>query len=291
LTAPGKTFLLGEYIALDGGSTLTVTTNPRFALTIDTDAPGVSNIHPDSPAGRLLQAHPSYAQKHRCQFVDPHHGRGGLGASSAQFLLVYQAIHGLTSSTPIDWQPADIAELLACYHRHAWSGQGVKPSGADVIAQAVGQVCQYTREPFSLRSAPWPFDDVAFIIAHTGNKLATHQHLSDVPAYPGEALEAIAQAAIASFHQGQAAAFVQAVQAYADCLADHHLVAEHTRQLLTKLRPLPGVLAGKGCGAMGADTLLILARPAAIASLTDWLRQHCLTPVAYAQDISEGVGC
>jgi mevalonate kinase len=289
LTAPGKTFLLGEYIALDGGPTLVVTTNPRFTLTIDTDAPGISNIHPDSPAGRLLQAHPQYAQNHHCQFFDPHHGRGGLGASSAQFLLVYQAIHGLTPAAVIDWQPARIAELLACYHQHAWSGQGVKPSGADVVAQAVGQICQYTREPFSLRSDPWPFADIAFVIAHTGNKLATHQHLANVPSYPGDELKAIAQAAIASFHQAQATAFIQAVQAYADCLAAHHLVAEHTRQLSAKLQQLPGVLACKGCGALGADTLLIFAQPTAIANLTGWLHQHRLPPVAHTHDIATGL--
>ena len=59
LSVPSKTFIVGEYIALKGGPTLILSTNPRFELKATSSNPYFSDIeklaHPDSPAGKLIR--------------------------------------------------------------------------------------------------------------------------------------------------------------------------------------------------------------------------------------------
>jgi mevalonate kinase len=62
LSVPSKTFLVGEYIVLQGGPALLLTTSPYF--TLDTE----NNY-----------------------FIDPYQGLGGFGASSAKFVLAEKA--------------------------------------------------------------------------------------------------------------------------------------------------------------------------------------------------------
>ena len=60
LSAPSKTFLVGEYLALSGGPSLVATTGQRFQLVlqkVNEENPLVNKlnkagIHPESPAGR-----------------------------------------------------------------------------------------------------------------------------------------------------------------------------------------------------------------------------------------------
>ncbi len=58
---------------------------------------------------------------------DPYHGCGGLGASSAQFLACYWAICSLQQTPP------SLQGLLDAYYNTAWKGQGLRPSGYDLM--------------------------------------------------------------------------------------------------------------------------------------------------------------
>ena len=91
LSAPSKTFLTGEYgVLAKGGQSLVVNTYPLFELHI---APKGNRacwgIHKKSPAGTWIQNNPNDFEDIGITFVDPHQGRGGFGASTAQFLMVY----------------------------------------------------------------------------------------------------------------------------------------------------------------------------------------------------------
>src|SRR5262245_43666850 len=85
---PAKTFLLGEYAAVAGSSAIVLTTSPCFELSLVNSAT-IQNIHSDSPAGRWWTSQRMTEQG--LIWYDPYQEKGGLGASSAQFLAVYLA--------------------------------------------------------------------------------------------------------------------------------------------------------------------------------------------------------
>src|SRR3990167_4806167 len=81
---PAKTFLLGEYVALQGGPAMILTTTPCFEVGVgDLE---IQAIHPDSPAGLCWR---DSGIPGELFWYDPYEGIGGLGASSAAFLGAY----------------------------------------------------------------------------------------------------------------------------------------------------------------------------------------------------------
>lgn len=240
---PAKTFLSGEYVALKGGPAVILTTTPCFEVT-QTEDVRESNLHPSSPAGRYLQA----LGDKGVHFNDPYQGLGGLGASSAQFVGVYQGKHARV----------DDGRLLEAYFDVAWQGTGARPSGYDVLAQArSGCVCIH-RNAGVIEHMPWPFTEIGFVIVHTGKKLATHTHLESLETLDYSHLDAAALAVFNAFRTANAAALPEAVNAFQEALTQSALTAPHSLQALNTLGIYPEVLAAKACGAMGADTLLLL---------------------------------
>ncbi len=246
---PAKTFLLGEYSALAGQSAIVLTTTPCFELAL-TYEKNLNSIHPHSPAGLWWQ---EQALDHRLAWIDPYQGRGGLGASSAQFLSIYLAVCHLQHKSPT------LDDMLKAYHQVAWSGKGLKPSGYDVIAQSQ-QACVFINQQNQLiESHAWPFADLSFFLLHTGFKLATHQHLQEAT-LPKQIpiLSAIVDAALVSFKKSNSNQLIDCIQAYHNQLSDLNLITEHSFNSIEALKSFSEILAIKGCGALGADVLLIV---------------------------------
>lgn len=256
---PAKTFLLGEYVAVAGGPALLVTTAPLFELH-QTDEPGLHGIHPESPAGRWWLQHSKHATG--LQWHDPYQGCGGMGASSAQFLGVYLA-------TNTGEKHIDISNLLDAYLRFAWQGNGLRPSGYDVIAQSMHDCVYINNQQKLYQSSPWPFDDLVFILIHTGQKLATHEHLQTM-ALPSviDQLITVVESAKAAFELADRGSFINAVNAYYQQLLSVNLVAKHTQALIEQLSEYPEILGMKGCGAMGSDVILLLLHKEKLASVS-----------------------
>lgn len=165
---PAKTFLLGEYAALAGESAILLTTQPCFELEISTShAPC---FHKDSPAGRLLEG-----QNLSFSWKDPYQGAGGMGASSAQFLGCFMAMHGASF---------DRETLLESYYHHSWSQTGLKPSGYDVLAQASKGCVFINKNQKQCVNYTWPFEHLSFLLLHTENKLPTHVYLQTHDHFP-----------------------------------------------------------------------------------------------------------
>jgi len=247
---PAKTFFLGEYAAIAGAPAIILTTDPCFELTL-TDIPGLQGIHPDSPAGQL------WTQQGQSDmglsWYDPYNGCGGLGASSAQWLGAYHAIHHLQKKTMCR------DDMLTAYFKSAWQGVGIRPSGYDVLAQSLHGCVYIHREQEQCLTYAWPFDDLAFILLHTGKKLATHHHLESLTMTTNiEPLVAIVESAKSAFELADSARIIDSVNAYHQCLLQQNLVANHSLSLIESLKKNRDVLAIKGCGAMGADVLLLL---------------------------------
>lgn len=246
---PAKTFLLGEYAALAEASAIVVTTTPYFELTL-TDEPGLTTLHPDSPAGLWWQ---KQAKTQSLIWHDPYAGLGGLGASSAQFLGSYLAGCHLQNIRP------KLKAMLQAYYQTSWSGNGLRPSGYDVIAQS-HQGCVYINQQKNvIEPYPWPFSDLSFFLIHTERKLATHHHLktASLPKNVDQLSKIVDQAQDACARQ-DAEQFTHCINQYHQQLAALDLVAPHSLAAINDLKTYPEVLAVKGCGALGADVLLVL---------------------------------
>ena len=270
---PAKTFFLGEYAAIAGAPAIILTTKPCFELTL-TDEPGLQGIHQDSPAGRLWAQ-----QKHLDKGLlwhDPYKGCGGLGASSAQWLGAYYASHHLQK------KQVSQDDMLSAYFNSAWQGVGIRPSGYDVL-----QGCVYIhQQQAQCHTYVWPFDDLAFILLHTGQKLATHQHLESLTLTGKiEPLAAIVESAKSAFESADSIRIIEAVNAYHQCLLQLSLVAENSLQQIEALKKNVDVLAIKGCGAMGADVLLLLMPVNTLAKNCDYLSKSGLNILATSDDL------
>lgn len=245
---PAKTFLLGEYAALQDGPAIVLTTTPCFEVGLSKEQINPV-IHPKSPAGLFWARAEVDAE---LTWHDPFQGIGGLGASSAQFLGAYLA------ATP--QSHFDQEALLNAYWACSWQDQqGVRPSGYDVLAQASSGCVYIHRQDKSYTSFSWPFTDLAFILLHTGDKLATHHHLQNIRLSEAMAsLTSIVLSGKDAFERADSHQLLNAVSAYHQKLTGLDLVAERTQQQRANLLDDPDVLACKGCGAMGADVLLAL---------------------------------
>ncbi|MDF1677664.1 MAG: hypothetical protein P1U32_03120 [Legionellaceae bacterium] len=247
---PAKTFLLGEYVALADGPAIVLTTTPCFEVGCD-GSQTTSAIHADSPAGQFWR---KKGMTEGLTWFDPYGGKGGLGASSAQFLGAYLAY--LTKHR----QSLKEAALLDAYWASAFKpGEGVRPSGYDVLAQAQSGCVYVNRSQSELKTYAWPFTDIAFVLLHTGVKLATHHHLKDLKLSDAmQSLAPIVMLAKDAFETNRSALLIDAVNAYYQQLLSLKLVASQTSTYVSQLSCHPDVLALKGCGAMGADVLLAL---------------------------------
>lgn len=275
---PAKTFFLGEYAAIESAPAIVLTTKPCFELTL-TDAPGLHGIHPESPAGRFwaLQGHLNQG----LSWHDPYHGCGGLGASSAQWLAAYYASHYLNN------QSFSQDDMLDAYFQSAWQGIGVRPSGYDVLAQSYRGCVYIHRRQGECNTFAWPFAELAFILLHTGKKLATHHHLESLTlSREVEQLANIVESAQLAFESADHQRVIDAVNAYHVRLLEQNLVASHSLELINELKKNSTVLAIKGCGALGADVLLLLVPAKNLSDMCGSLAKNGRKILATSDDLS-----
>lgn len=246
---PAKTFLVGEYAAVEEGSAIILTTQPCFELALH--ANDLNEIHPHSPAGIWWEQNNFNLAD--LMWMDPYRGRGGLGASSAQFLASY-----LASCIQQNTQPV-LTDLLEAYYKVSWSGQGIRPSGYDVIAQSQHACVFINKQQKIIESFAWVFNNLSFYIVHTGIKLATHEHLkmTSLPTKIQD-LSSIADKARNSFVSMDDQLLIKSINEYHNALKELNLVHSNTLSLIDDLKQNPRILAIKGCGALGTDTLFIL---------------------------------
>lgn len=284
LSCPGKTFLIGEYVALDGGPSLLLSTAPRFQLQVRARVSDSPNPwHASSPAGQLFERHREDLRAWEFTFTDPQSGRGGLGASSAQFALLYSFLN--------DWtKPIDIEAMLREYRACAWSGEGVPPSGADVVSQLTGGVTYFDGRISTAEKLDWPFVDLSFSLLRTGHKLATHEHLREGTLAPHATLRTIVLEARKAFQSADETRLIEAVNACALVLRQAGLSAVPTSDLLDQMRDQHELFwAAKGCGAMGADIIVCLHSRSRADDVAAWARGRGLDVCGSLGDLSSGL--
>lgn len=251
---PSKTFVVGEYLAIQGTASMVLATEPSFFVKAIGDQ--LYGFHEKSPAGQLRKD--LNLSSFGYSVFDPHEGRGGFGRSTAEFLSVY--MHDLVNKGVTDITGdilQNLEEFVGLYQRSC--GPDYKPSGADLVAQVCGGLCWYDGMNFNSEQLVWPFPGYDIYIFHTGKKLATHEHLQDLKKIDLRSLIPILIAARTSIDQANLKVFCESVNYYYDALDELNLSDKVIHESILKLRKNSEVLAAKGCGAMGVDTVLVIA--------------------------------
>jgi mevalonate kinase len=277
---PAKTFLVGEYLAIINGPAIVLATQPCFEMSL-VQQDEILDIHPDSPAGQWWLK--NKVEPYGLRWKDPYNGLGGLGASSAQFLGAYLA------TCKIFNQPQNREILLDAYLQCAWSKEGAKPSGYDVLAQTQNQCVFIDKQKNAPISYPWPFKDISFILMHSGQKLSTHYHLKNL-ILPKEItqLATIVTMAQEAFKKVDSQLLIEAINKYQENLMRLQLTAPHTIEYIRLLRREPNILAAKGCGALGADILLVVIQNEYLNELIHKFKQEEWTILGTNDNLYDG---
>lgn len=267
LSVGSKVFLFGEYQVLNGGAALVINLEPRFKLQVKTGTGLVAGISKESPAGRYLQQEQTFFNQFDLKFIDPHLGRGGFGASTAQLALLMGLRDGFSwfqSEAEVDF---DIRKFHKKYLELATTETGVAPSGADLIGQIRGGLVEVDIGGGKIQWQAWPFPQWDLLFFATGYKQATHEHLSQLKELNISSLRTIYHATLEAFKNREAELFVKGLGDYQKELAHQGWQTSFTAGLLQKILPMTGVMAAKGCGAMGADVVAVLVEKKEAATL------------------------
>jgi mevalonate kinase len=279
---PAKTFLLGEYAAVAEASALIFTTEPYFELSL-IDSSTIGDIHPQSPAGLWWQQDNILTKG--LFWYDPYYGQGGLGASSAQFLATYMATYTLKN------RQFNMQNMLQAYYKFSWTGKGLRPSGYDVIAQTQQGCVFINKQNKIIECFEWPFPDLSFLLIHTGIKLATHHHLQEttLPQQVND-LSIIVDQAKKAFTTSNSEQLIDAINKYHYQLNNLKLVAQHSLELINNLKQNTEILAIKGCGALGADIILIVCARYQVLSLKQKLVEKQYSIIATEKNLTTSFG-
>lgn len=255
MSAPSKTFLTGDYAVMMGGAALLLSTLPRFEFLAEkTDAgePRISGIPEGSPAHTWLKQREPLLNGWALEFLDPHEKRGGFGASGAQFLFV----HAFTTSLQFANRAPKI-ELRDLFHDYQVCARG-SGSGADILSQFAGGVARVSTSEIRAEKLSWPYPDLGFAVVRTGVKTATHLHLATLEKTMLSDLRGPAEDCARSFGVDDERIFAAKVNDYGKRLVNLGLQAPRTLELLSSFQAQSWCLAAKGCGALGADTIVLL---------------------------------
>lgn len=287
---PSKTYLLGEYIVLDSGPCLILNTPPCFTVNIHFTQKGQvpkPSFHPQSSAGLWLQKNAHFFVHAQIDFFDPHQGKGGFGASGAEFLAVYTAQYGIEKN--IDW----LEKMLESYWGVVEATNGILPSGADLVAQGCGSedldpqsdvslpssIIYWHRAKKQLDHLNWSFPDLSYCLIRSGYKCPTHQNIKKIPNHIVNEMSQVVEEGYKAFQSKNAAHFVDAIKNYADWMKKEGCLFTKTEEMIQFLYRSGFIEVAKGCGALGADVILVLLRPEKMPAFLAWLEEYQIIPV------------
>lgn len=241
LKIPAKTFLVGEYAVLDPqGQALVLTHEPCFEVRSSSTE---KRFHPESPAGLYQSRHEGALTN--IEFIDPFDGLGGFGASTAEFLAVQEK----------PWNKETFLE-----YRELTGG---RPSGADLGAQMLEGIVLSEPGRVEFTSYDWPFESLSLLWFRTPGKVQTHEHLNALREANLSTLVDLSEECIEAFLAHKLGPFVASLNGFTQALSEMNLQNEGALLLKARFMKTRGVLAAKGCGALGADVFLVLCEKVA----------------------------
>lgn len=304
---PSKTFLLGEYAVLDGGTGILVGTKPNFEMHIASSKPSeksvIEGLSKKGPAIEFLKDHLDIFSNYEIRFVDPHESRGGFGWSGAQFLFLYALKQWHEQGQSPEKLPSiNRNQILAEFLSYAWNGEGWAPSGLDIISQLYGgvlcvssprkikdnKVISVTVDRFD-KQEEWPFQGIDFCLLRTGSKVATHNHLSSLKNVELTNLKAFSEKAGKSLQTKNEEAFIESLREFREELKEQSLIDPSSLKMIREIEERPEVLVAKGCGALGADVILVILVKELRNEFMEWAEEENFIVVANSKKLQDGL--
>jgi mevalonate kinase len=262
---PSKTFLFGEYVAMYGGPALVALTEPLFSKDQQ------KRLHPDCLAAQFWRR--QTGQECTWGLNDPYHKKGGLGASSAEFLLAYRHF--------FDEQQIGLEHLHQSYIACVAKDAGRPPSGYDLLAQTGFGCSLVESRPFKVSSFDWHFLDLGFVLIHTNKKLATHEHLKNVGVdLDWRRLMNSCEMGCDAYLNRDSEQWIKATHHFYQALLNQNLVTPYTQHLIAECQKDMPILAAKGCGALGADVIVLYVLKEQRLNVCEQLNQRNLEILA-----------
>ncbi len=295
LLVPGKTFIVGEYLALLGESAIIACTGPNFELHVSPSGNGSTGgleFHKESPAGKFIANNQSFFQRWDLKFVDPYGGAGGLGGSTAEFLASYIFKNHFSEVESHSQLFFDYTKALQDYLAQ-FEGKNL-PSGFDLVAQLNGGLTYFNKSDGVLNQIKWDFADLDFLILKTPFKVKTHEHLkaldlNSVLVQKQKPLKEIVETTRRSIEDSNSESFCKSINEYYQQMLEADLVLNETKEVLAEIQKRAGFKAVKGCGALGADTILVVDTKEKVTAHSAVFSDFGLTPIGSVQNLGHGL--
>lgn len=243
LQIPGKTFLVGEYAVLVGGNALGIATQPYFETTTASYSP-----HPMSASGLYLSQN---GENQSLQVTNPYHC-GGFGYSTAEFIASW-----FEKNKSSEYKLSNLFKTYKNLYDLNDQTQKIKPSGADLVIQLLGNITYFDQTISNSQSLKWPFPNTGFLIAATGLKIKTHEHLETLDLNVLKDLPQASQEVIDAFNKGDEVIFFEALDQWSFKLEELNLQHNTSLEIKRKLESNPNIILTKLNGALGADTITV----------------------------------
>lgn len=269
LNVPGKTFLVGEYSVLLGGSALGLLTKPCFKITYD-QGPGL-DFHNESPAGMYLRKHNKSVL---ASMKDPYIS-GGFGRSTAEYWTV---------AAPDLIKTKQAFHMISAEYKSLHSGSGV-----DLAFQYFGQVCLADPLIQFYQTFNWHFQNLDFYIISTGLKIKTHEHLKNLSLNSLRDLPALSNKITKVFSENKEFEFLALMKDWCKALEALGLTHNNSLEMKARLETFEPIKLAKPCGALGADVIIVFFAKSHKESVRNFLLQNKYNIQAHSSDLIEGV--
>lgn len=246
-----KTFLAGEYNVLFKGKCIVLVTEPYFTLSVNKGTSKLTGIPSDSPGFKFYNQHIDIFHNLSIEFSDPHKGSGGWGASSAQYALLYKLFLHITKQKFI------VDNFLHEYRLLA-ATSSILPSGADCLSQYENHTIFFDSKKNYYEHINISFPNLDFFIVKTKTKIPTHLHLQTINNLYTVNLENFTNRIFQAIKTKNEDIFCKNIQDFFSELENLNLVIPATSNLVKEILKIQGVKAAKGCGALSADTILVV---------------------------------
>ena len=271
---PSKTFLVGEYAVLHGGSCLIANTLPQFDFRISTKAKKLSHpFHSQSVASLYIEKNKELFSNIKIELSKDL--PSGFGLSGAQWNCVY-TLSCLLKNQKIN----SVHQAWEEYKKLSKN-----TSGADVVAQKTGELCSFCPNPFDVKKLDWNFHQIQFAFILTGETLNTWDHVKDIKSKNCSRLVDITHLSLEAVQNSNEDLFIKSIKEYADELENQKWITKTSYNLLQKINSFSQTMAAKGCGAMGAESIVLFFKKEDKEDLIRTIQKE-LSP---KQSIREGI--
>lgn len=234
----------------------------------------ISGIKENSPTYNFFKKHFEIFKNFSIDFYDPYKSQeflqkisknfsyeGGFGSSSAAFALIYKAYLEITKCEfCLDKYYEDFLESSKA------KDTIYKPSGADICSQYANNHIIFDGRRKTFENIKLNLKNFGIAIFKTGVKVNTHEHIirlnsidpSKLNFFANKAIEAILELKNQENQNFLIKNLADSINNFYNEAQKLGIVIESTKKWIDVLMTIDGVLAAKGCGALFADSIVLL---------------------------------